>query len=149
MREDNEDSDTPSPVPQVQPPPPTKAPNPRWMWVAALGSITVAAAVTYWLWRSTPEVRGAFEVGWKIGAGVLAIYATWLGARRISLSEREHQRQLAADDHNRRHAEALLTRQMAADEALRQDAIARQITDLSSKASEQLGSDRPSVRIGA
>ncbi|WP_215547139.1 pentapeptide repeat-containing protein [Amycolatopsis sp. CA-230715] len=135
-------------MPQVQPPPPTKAPNPRWMWVAALGSITVAAAVTYWLWRSTPEVRGAFEVGWKIGAGVLAIYATWLGARRISLSEREHQRQLAADDHNRRHAEALLTRQMAADEALRQDAIARQITDLSSKASEQLGSDRPSVRIG-
>jgi uncharacterized protein YjbI with pentapeptide repeats len=69
-------------------------------------------------------------MGWKSAAGVLAILATFVGVDRLRLAQREHSRQLVAD------------------QAARSDAIARQITDLSAKASEQLGSDKAAVRIG-
>jgi hypothetical protein len=81
-------------------------------------------------------------------AGVLAILAAFAGVHRFRLSQREHRRQLAVDQISQHLAVALLQRQLDADQAARDDAIARQITDLSAKASEQLGSDKAAVRIG-
>lgn len=121
----------------------------RWTWLSVGVSVLACGALVWALWgSSTADHRAAFEVGWKVGAAGLAILAAVLGARRVELGEREHLRQVATDEANRKHAEALLRRQLDADEAVRADAIARQITDLSAKASEQLGSDKAAMRIG-
>ncbi|QWF81557.1 pentapeptide repeat-containing protein [Amycolatopsis sp. CA-230715] len=121
----------------------------RWTWLSVGVSVIACGALVWALWgSSTADHRAAFEVGWKVGAAGLAILAAVLGARRVELGEREHLRQMATDEANRTHAEALLRRQLDADEAVRADAIARQITDLSAKASEQLGSDKAAMRIG-
>ncbi|RCG28724.1 hypothetical protein DQ384_23640 [Sphaerisporangium album] len=56
--------------------------------------------------------------------------AAFISVDRFRLSQREHHRQLVVDHLTQR------------------DVIARQITDLSAKASEQLGSDKAAVRIG-
>ncbi|GAA1962037.1 pentapeptide repeat-containing protein [Amycolatopsis minnesotensis] len=123
--------------------------NRRWIWLAIAVSVAVCGLLVWSQWGDTPnDHRSAFDVGWKLGAGVLAILAAVLGARRVELGEREHLRQLAADEHHRSHAEAVLRRQLDADSAAREDAVARQITELSSKASEQLGSTDAFVRIG-
>ncbi|WP_176968748.1 pentapeptide repeat-containing protein [Amycolatopsis xylanica] len=87
-------------------------------------SIAVGVGVTVLLWGGTrAEHRDAFDTGWKSAAAVLAILAAVVTVERLRLGQREHHRQLAADR-------------------------AAQITDLSAKASEQLGSEKAAVRIG-
>jgi uncharacterized protein YjbI with pentapeptide repeats len=93
--------------------------------------VTVGVVVTVTLWgRSTTEHRDAFDVGWKSAAAVLAALATFVAVERLRLGQREHHRQVLAD------------------RSKQQADLAAQITDLSSKASEQLGSEKPAVRIG-
>lgn len=102
-----------------------------WVWFTLLVSLAVGVGVTIALWgHTTAEHSSAFDMGWKSAAAVLAILATFVGVDRLRLAQREH------------------SRQMVADQAARDDAVTRQITDLSAKASEQLGSDKAAVRIG-
>ncbi|MFD6070021.1 hypothetical protein ACFWGA_22690, partial [Amycolatopsis lurida] len=87
-------------------------------------SVGAGVTVTVVLWGDTPaDHRGAFDTGWKSAAAVLAVLAAFVTVERLRLSQREHHRQLANDE-------------------------ATHITTLSSKASEQLGSDKAAVRIG-
>ncbi|WP_328603804.1 pentapeptide repeat-containing protein [Amycolatopsis sp. NBC_00345] len=80
--------------------------------------------ITVLLWGDTSaNHRDAFDTGWKSAAAVLAILAAFVTVERLRLSQREHRRQLANDE-------------------------ATHITTLSSKASEQLGSEKAAVRIG-
>lgn len=111
--------------------------------VAAGAGITLFFSLTGWMAH-----KDAVDIGMKVTLAIVGVLGVILGVRRYNLSEEEHRRQVRADDHNQRHAEALLQRQLEADQAARDDAIARQITDLSSKASEQLGSEKAAVRIG-
>ncbi|WIX85703.1 pentapeptide repeat-containing protein [Amycolatopsis sp. DG1A-15b] len=102
-----------------------------WVWLTLVMSLTVGGVVTTLLWGDkTAEHGSAFDAGWKSAAAVLAVLAAFISVDRLRLSQREHRRQLIAD------------------EATQRDAIARQITDLSSKASDQLGSEKAAVRIG-
>ncbi len=97
-----------------------------WLWVwATLGlSAAVGALVTFLLWGTNrSEHRDAFDTGWKSSAAVLAVLAAVVTVERLRLGQREHLRQLASDR-------------------------AKEITDLSSKASEQLGSEKAAVRMG-
>lgn len=105
---------------------------PWWVvWSAIVIAVCAGATVSIVLWGHTvQDHKDAFDLAWKSAAGVLAVLAAVVTVRRLRLSEREHHRQLIAD----RAAQA--------------DAIARQITDLSAKASEQLGSAQAAVRIG-
>jgi uncharacterized protein YjbI with pentapeptide repeats len=127
-----------------------------WVWSAIGGGITAGGIVTaaLWLTRATTH-KDALDVGMKVALATVGLLGVLLAVHRYKLSERvhelaeaEHRRQLKVDEANQKHADALLQRQIAADQAAREDAIARQITDLSSKASEQLGSDKAAVRIG-
>lgn len=102
-----------------------------WVWTAIAVAAVVGALVGYLLWgKTTAEHKDAFDTAWKSSAAILAILATVISVERFRLSQREHHRQLQVDRFTRA------------------DAVARQITDLSAKASEQLGSDKAAVRIG-
>jgi ABC-type transport system involved in cytochrome bd biosynthesis fused ATPase/permease subunit len=95
-----------------------------WVWLARVASVAVGVVVAVLLWGSTrAEHRDAFDTGGKSAAAVLAILAAFVTVERLRLGQREHHRQVAADQ-------------------------AAHITDLSSKASEQLGSEKAAVRIG-
>lgn len=103
----------------------------HWVWITLLMSLVAGVTVSTTLWgRTTAEHSNAFDVGWKTAAAVLAVLAAFVGVDRLRLAQREHSRQLIAD------------------QASRAEATARQITELSAKASEQLGSDKAAVRIG-
>lgn len=103
----------------------------RWVWLALTLACLIGAVVGYLLWGTTiADHRNAFDTGWKSSAAVLAVLATFITVDRLRLSQREHHRQLIV---------AHLTQR---------DLVARQITELSAKASEQLGSDKAAVRIG-
>lgn len=103
----------------------------RWVWLTLTLATLTGLIVGFLLWgRTTTDHRAAFDTGWKSSAAILAMLATFISVDRFRLSQREHYRQLAVDQANQR------------------DVIARQITDLSAKASEQIGSDKPAVRIG-
>lgn len=84
----------------------------------------------------------------KLALAVVGLLGVILAVHRYKLAEAEYRRQFAADEANRRHTEALLQRQLEADRFAQEDLIAQRITELSSKASEQLGSNKPAVRIG-
>jgi hypothetical protein len=105
---------------------------PEWVVWTTIGSAVVAgASLTLLLWFvGGLSHKDALDVGLKITLATVGTLGVILGVRRYNLSEREHDRQLSVDRH------------------VRADAIARQITDLSSKASEQLGSDKAAVRLG-
>ncbi|WP_331658488.1 pentapeptide repeat-containing protein [Amycolatopsis sp.] len=95
-----------------------------WVWLTLSASLLTGLLVAAVLWGSTrAEHRDAFDTGWKSAAAVLAILAAVITVERLRLGQREHYRQLASDR-------------------------AREITELSAKASEQLGSEKAAVRIG-
>ncbi|NBH03053.1 pentapeptide repeat-containing protein [Amycolatopsis sp. SID8362] len=106
-----------------------EAPAPRpfsWWWIgiALPASVAVGFTVAAILWGGTrAEHRDAFDTGWKSAAAVLAVLAAIVAVERLRLGQREHHRLLAADQ-------------------------AKEINELSAKASEQLGSDKAAVRIG-
>jgi hypothetical protein len=118
----NQDSDSPAALKLIR----------EWVVWSTIGSAVVggiSVAITLWLVGGLSH-KDALDIGMKIALAIVGILGAVLGVRRYNLSEREHDRQLTLD----RHVQA--------------DAIARQITDLSSKASDQLGSNRAAVRLG-
>ncbi|MCO6010048.1 pentapeptide repeat-containing protein [Actinoallomurus purpureus] len=103
----------------------------RWVWSALVTGGVAGGISTATLWgKDVSEHSAAMEVGMKVAAAVLAILATFIAVHRLRLSQKEHARQVAADQN------------------AKLDAIERRITELSAKASEQLGSDKATVQIG-
>lgn len=103
----------------------------RWLWLTLAAGIGAGVALTVLLWGDTPaDHRAAFDAGWRGAATVLAIFAAFLAVSRVRLGQREHRRQVVADH------------------ATRQDAVARQITELATRAGEQLGAANTATRIG-
>jgi uncharacterized protein YjbI with pentapeptide repeats len=132
----------------------------RWALAAAVGGIlafTGIAIMTLW-WVGGRDLSGrdlvsahfdAVKIGLSVGiggGGVVALYLNWRRQRsnEADLDNRErtllHQQQVAAE--NREHQN-----RVASD--VRMDAAARRITELFTKAAEQLGSDSLPVRLAA
>ncbi|MGV9295471.1 pentapeptide repeat-containing protein [Amycolatopsis sp. NPDC003676] len=132
--------------------------TPKAMWTTAvvITVLTTAAVVLLW-WPATSGLNGsalvtarfdALKIGLSIGVGsggVVALYLTWRRqhATEVDLDTRErtlaHQEAVAAD--TKRHQERIA-------EDSRLDATERRITELYTKAVEQLGSDKAPVRLG-
>jgi uncharacterized protein YjbI with pentapeptide repeats len=123
-------------------------PIPRWKIVTGVVMVVASttAVVTVLWWAGTRGLTGtelvtarldALRVGLSIavgGGGVFALYLAW-----------RRQRSTEADLDNRERAHALQEWVATASEA---DAEARRITDLYTKAIDQLGSDKAPVRLG-
>lgn len=142
----------------MNPPAPSRPPLPRWTVPVVAAVVLVASGVVLWaLWRwidglaladagrrataQLDAVRAASGIA--IGGGLFALY---LSARRqrtqeLELAQREraqaHTEQVA--ETNRLHAERVAA-------AAEDDAAARRVTELHTKAGEQLGSDKAPVR---
>jgi hypothetical protein len=101
-----------------------------WVWIALVVSLSVGGVILYELWgKGTSEHQDAFDAAWKTAAGVLAILATFITVHRLRLSQAEHRLRESADNFSQ------------------SDAIERRIIELFTKASDQLGSDKPAVRL--
>jgi hypothetical protein len=123
-------------------------PIPRWKIVTGVVAVSVliAAAVIVLWWAGTRGLEGkdlvtarldALRVGLSLGVGGGGVFALYLAWRR--------QRSTEADLDNR---ERTLAHQLQVAAATESDAEARRITDLYTKAVEQLGSDKAPVRLG-
>ena len=122
-----------------------------WRWVV-FGIAAVGAAIwvsTWWLLAQTHGLHGAdratarldaIKAGLSIGAGTGGAVALLLAMRRQWLSERDqlHREQVA--DTTQTHAERVAL-------ASEHDAAERRVTDLYTKAADQLGSDKAPVRL--
>lgn len=137
----------------------TLRPIPRWQVVTyvAGGVASTVAIVTVLWWAGTRGLTGselvtarldALRVGLSIavgGGGVFALYLAWRRQRatEVDLDNREralaHQLLVAADTKAHQERVALATEKDAED---------RRITDLYTKAVEQLGSEKAAVRFG-
>ncbi len=117
---------------------PSKAlPVLKWRWVAVAGAVVaVVTAGLLWLllgWSGSPDapVRiDAVKTAFGIGAGAGGVFALWLATRR----QRTMELQLAET-----------TRVAGVTE---RDLEERRVTELYTKAVEQLGSDKGPVRLG-
>lgn len=108
---------------------------PWWTAVIGLTAVAVSIAVTtLWLLSiagRSPSLRiEAIKIGLSVGAGTGGAFALLLAFRRQSLTER-----------TQAHAEDI-----ARDSTF--DATQRRVTELYSSAVEQLGHDKPAVRLG-
>lgn len=157
---------TSSPVPQPTPAPPLPTPMSKKTIVgvgAAILAITAAAVTLLW-WAGTAGLDGdqlvtarmtALRNGLGIGLGLTGAFGIYLAWRRqhsteVGLHQKAkdqadvalaYQLQREAFETTREHQ-----RRVAEDTA--RDAEARRITDLYTKAVEQLGSDKAPVRLG-
>jgi uncharacterized protein YjbI with pentapeptide repeats len=144
----------------TNPPARSRPPLPRWTVPVVAAVVLVASGVTLWaLWRwidglaladaakrATAQLDAVKTAsGIAIGGG--GLFALYLAARRqrtqeLELAQREraqaHAEQVA--ETNRLHAERVAA-------AAEDDAAARRVTELYTKASEQLGSDKAPVRL--
>ncbi|TQM80958.1 hypothetical protein FHX81_3317 [Saccharothrix saharensis] len=141
------------------PPHPSRPPLPRWTVPIVAGVVLVVSGVTLWaLWRwidglaladagkrATAQLDAVKTAsGIAVGGGLFALY---LAARRQRTQELELSQRERAQAHTERVAETnrLHAERVAA--AAENDAAARRVTELYTKASEQLGSDKAPVRL--
>lgn len=123
-------------------------PPPTWKVVAVVGGIigaTAAVVVALW-WAGTAGLNGdklvtarldALRTGLSIGiggGGALALYLSWRRQRAAEITLAQAATALTQKDRDHDHTEA--------------DARERRITDLYTKAVEQLGSEKAPVRLG-
>ncbi|MFL6120603.1 pentapeptide repeat-containing protein [Actinophytocola sp.] len=109
----------------------------RWWWIAALilvpvplgSALSVALLLTLVDAANTADQIELIKTGLAIGAGMGGAVALVLAGRRQWSTEQAHR----------------VAEQSAAD--VRHDATERRITDLYSKAADQLGSDKAAVRL--
>lgn len=142
-----------SPLPQPTPREPLQ-PMPRkviaWMAIG-IALFTIALVILLWWW-GTAGLSGkelvtarldALRTGLSIGIGGGGIFALYLAWRR------QHATEMGLVQKDRDQADVArafeLQREVAA--STERDAAARRVTDLYTKASEQLGSDKAPVRL--
>ncbi|SDY69796.1 hypothetical protein SAMN05421504_106427 [Amycolatopsis xylanica] len=123
----------------------------RWPWIAAAaGLVALLTAGLVWFllgWTDSPDpekvkakldaVRTAFSIG--IGAG--GVFALWLAARRQRTTELQVRETARIAAETKAHAERVA-------EVTERDLEERRVTELYTKAVEQLGSDKAPVRLG-
>jgi uncharacterized protein YjbI with pentapeptide repeats len=143
---------TSSPVPQPErPPSPMKSPSKRTMVGAVCGIVAAVGGLLTLLWvlvdgnSAQPStqlelVRIALTILLGTG-GLFGLYLAWRRQRSTEIALQQKER----DQIDVARAYALQERSALASEA---DAAARRITDLYTKAVEQLGSDKAPVRLG-
>ncbi|MGX7829057.1 pentapeptide repeat-containing protein [Actinokineospora sp. 24-640] len=139
---------TSSPVPQPSRPDPLMAPLSKKViaWVAAgIATATLALVVVLW-WAGTNGLDGeklvtarfdALRTGLSIGLGGGGLFALYLAWRR------QHSTEIGLAQKQQDQADVA-----RAYELQREDSVARRITELYTKAVEQLGSDKAPVRLG-
>jgi len=119
----------------------------RWWWVVLAGVMTGLATwgATWWLLTvagHSADLRvQAIQSGLTVAAGTGGAAALLLAARRQWLQERDQSHREDTDAASQLHQQRLA-------EITEQDAIERRITDLYTKAVDQLGSDKAPVRLG-
>ena len=119
----------------------------RWWWVVLAAVLTALAAwaATWWLLSvagHSADLRvQAIKAGLTVAAGTGGAAALLLATRRQWLQERDQAHREETDQANHLHQERL-----AAITEL--DATERRITDLYTKAVDQLGSEKAPVRLG-
>ncbi|NUT94051.1 MAG: pentapeptide repeat-containing protein [Saccharothrix sp.] len=129
---------------------------PRWVVPVAgvvvfVGAGVVLVALWTWIDRlplvDAERKAGAQLDAIKIAASVLVagggLFALYLAARR----QRTQEQELRVRHAELRHREAELAQRDRAQDDTRQDAEARRITELYTKAGDQLGSDKAPVRL--
>ncbi|WNV86707.1 pentapeptide repeat-containing protein [Umezawaea sp. Da 62-37] len=136
-----------------------RPPLPRWTVPAvAVGvlAVTAVASVLLWTWvnglqlpqdKRATAVLEVFKLAASVAVGGGGLFALYLAARRqrtqeLELAQRERVQadtKKVAED-SRVHAERVA-------EATERDAVERRITELYTKASDQLGSDKAAVRL--
>ncbi|GLY50734.1 pentapeptide repeat-containing protein [Lentzea sp. NBRC 102530] len=153
-----------SPLPQPTRREPLRPMPRKVIALVAAGIAVVTAGVVVWLWwAGTAGLSGkdlvtarldALRTGLSIGIGGGGVFALYLAWRRQHATEvglvqkerdqedvaRAYQLQQEVAEHNRVHAERVA-------EATEKDAADRRVTELYTKASEQLGSDKAPVRL--
>jgi hypothetical protein len=133
-----------------------RAPLPRWtVPVVAVIALLLGATVLVALWRwidglpfaDTENRASAHIEALKVASGIVigggGLFALYLAARRQRTQELElevRRSELAQRDRVQTHSERV------ADDA-RQDAVERRVTDVYTKAADQLGSDQAPVRL--
>ncbi|MEV4183781.1 pentapeptide repeat-containing protein [Streptosporangium canum] len=141
------------PAASPSPPLPLALPEPRpaawWIVPAALLVGGTVTAVAWWLLGSLPPLKtveevtarqGALQIALGAGAGIGAAITVMLAFRR-----QRHQELTALITSRQTDRAAELADRVA--EHNRQDAIERRVTELYTKAAEQLGSDKAAVRL--
>jgi uncharacterized protein YjbI with pentapeptide repeats len=126
------------------------------MGAVVVAVITAAAVVVLW-WAGTRGLQGAelvaqrldaLKVGLSIAVGSGGLFALYLGWRRQRSTEADLDNRERALAHQKQVAAATEARQDRVDADARLDAVERRITELYTKAVDQLGSDKSAVRLG-
>jgi hypothetical protein len=136
---------------------------------AGIPVMVLVAGVTIWLllgFSVGADQLDAIRTGGTVGVGLGGAVALWLAARKqrsteLDLMQKYEAHQLAervaaqteaaterAATHNEKVAEVSRAYQEQVAQDAREDAAARRITDLYSKAVDQVGSDKAPVRLG-
>lgn len=124
----------------------------RWWWVVVAAIIVAVATALSVLWllgeverARSPEVARAeleaIRTALNVSLGSAGLFALWLAVRRQQTTERQlvETSRIAAETH---------AHQKQVAEISDFDASERRVTDLYTKAVEQLGSDKAPVRLG-
>ncbi|MFJ4099870.1 pentapeptide repeat-containing protein [Amycolatopsis japonica] len=126
-------------------------------WAALIVAILTAAAVTLLWWPATAGLTGAdlvnarlnaLKIGLSIGVGSGGVVALYLAWRRQHSTEADLDNRERALAHQQDVAAATQAHHERVADDARADASARRITELYTKAVEQLGSDKAPVRLG-
>ncbi|MCG8918258.1 pentapeptide repeat-containing protein [Actinokineospora sp. PR83] len=123
--------------------------------VVAVAVLTAGVVVALW-WAGTRGLEGkelvsarldALKTGLGIGIGGGGLFGLYLAWRRQRSTEADLDNRERALTHQQQVAARTETHQERVATATESDAIARRITDLYTKAAEQLGSDKAPVRL--
>lgn len=130
---------------------PVLRPIPPWVIAAGIPVMVLVAVAAVWLLLRSGVDSGkldAIRTGGTLGVGLGGVVVLWLAVRRqrsteLDLLQKYEAHQLA--ERTARHNE---THQQRVAQDARDDAVERRITELYTKAVEQLGSDKAPVRLG-
>ncbi|MFD5248454.1 pentapeptide repeat-containing protein [Amycolatopsis sp. NPDC058340] len=139
-----------TPAPPGEPRPATR-PIPGWVIPAGIPVMLLVAVGAVWLMLGIGVDGTKLEVirtGGTLGVGLGGVLVLWLGIRRQRSTELDLLAKYEAHELAERTAANTLAHQQEVAADARADAAARRITELYTKAVEQLGSDKAPVRLG-
>ncbi|WP_336159982.1 pentapeptide repeat-containing protein [Amycolatopsis sp. VC5-11] len=150
---DTKDATTPLPAPPPDAEPRVERPplsGHRLVAAAVLGLVVLGTVFTVmWLWINTTPAVGeqkttahleVFKTTASVAVMLGGLGVLYLAARRQRTQEAEHNHAVRTAEINRKHAERVAA-------AAEDDAARRRVTDLYTKAADQLGSDKAPVRL--
>lgn len=130
---------------------PVLRPIPGWVIAVGIPVMLLVAVGAVWLMLGIGVDGTKLEVirtGGTLGVGLGGVLVLWLGIRRQRSTELDLLAKYEAHELAERTAANTLAHQQEVAADARADAAARRITELYTKAVEQLGSDKAPVRLG-